>query len=101
MAILNKKNKAALLLLGCHCKTRAGNRHGNFRNSSNCIFKCDNITYPQHYSQQHPNYRPAGGRCGFGHHSRPIPKSIQLRSKQAIIGIHWSYNHELHTDGAS
>ena len=30
-----------------------------------------------------------------------IITSIQLRSKQAIIGIHWSYNHELHPDGAS
>ena len=126
MAILNKKNKAALFnplskdnpvivqVLGiCSCLAVTAKLEPAIvmgisvtavtASIDKHVFplQADNITYPQHYSQQHPNYRPAGGRCGFGHHSRPIPKSIQLRSKQAIIGIHWSYNHELHPDGAS
>ena len=114
MAILNKKNKAALFnplskdnpvivqVLGiCSCLAVTAKLEP-------AIVMGISVTAVTAFSnviisliQQHPNYRPAGGRCGFGHHSRPIPKSIQLRSKQAIIGIHWSYNHELHPDGAS
>ena len=116
MAILNKKNKAALFnplskdnpvivqVLGiCSCLAVTAKLEPAIVMGisvtavtafSNVIISLIRNTIPN-------SIRIIVQLVVFGHHSRPIPKSIQLRSKQAIIGIHWSYNHELHPDGAS